>query len=111
MRLPRGGHTRTGQRDSGHLAGSPSATVVGHRTGHKPNVKRRVEAVDKPRVDGAYVHQHLNFISFGKVHGRKAKASNRTMGNPAVRHYRGASGIVSHGGNEIPPSQSKERGW
>ena len=54
-----------------------------------------VEAVVKPREDGAYVHQHLNFISFGKVHGRKARASNRTMGNPAVRHYRGASGNVA----------------
>ena len=32
----------------------------------------------KPGEDGAYVHQHLNFISFGKDHGRKAKASNRT---------------------------------
>src|SRR5215831_9079137 len=49
----------------------------------------------KPREDGAYVHQHLNFIPFGKVHGRKARASNRTMGNPAVRHYRGASGNVA----------------
>ena len=49
----------------------------------------------KPREDGVYVHQHLNFITFGKVHGRKAKASNRTMGNPAVRHYRGASGDVA----------------
>jgi hypothetical protein len=25
-----------GQRDSGRLAGSPSARLVGHRTGHKP---------------------------------------------------------------------------
>jgi hypothetical protein len=63
--------------------------VVGHRTDHKPYAKRWVEAVVKPREDGAYAHQHLNFIPLGKVHGRKAKASNRTMGNPAVRHYRG----------------------
>jgi hypothetical protein len=52
--------------------------VVGHRTDYKPSVKRWVEAVVKPREDGAHVHQHFNFISFGKVHGRKAKASNRT---------------------------------
>jgi hypothetical protein len=63
--------------------------------------------VVKPREDGAYVHQRLNFTPFGKDHGRKAKASNRTMGNPAVRHYRGAFGTVSHGGNEIPPRNRK----
>ena len=77
------------------LGGLTVCTVVGHRTDPKPYVKRWVEAVVKPREDGAYVHQHLNFILFGKVHGRKAKASNRTMGNPAVRHYRGASGNVA----------------
>jgi len=80
------------------LGGLTVSTVAGHRTGHKPYAKRWVEAVVKPREDGAYAHQHLNFIPFGKVHGRKAKASNRTTGNPAVRHYRGATGNVSHGG-------------
>jgi len=55
-----------GRRDSGHLAGSLSATVVGHRTGLKSYV-RWVEAVVKPGEDGACVHQHLNFILFGKV--------------------------------------------
>ena len=60
------------------LGGLTVSTVAGHRTGHKPYAKRWVEAVVKPREDGAYVHQHLNFIPFGKVHGRKAKASNRT---------------------------------
>ena len=53
------------------------------------------EPVVKPREGGAYVHQPLNLISFGKDQGRKAKASNRTTGNPAVRHYRGASGNVA----------------
>ena len=60
------------------LGGLTVCTVVGHGTDPKPYVKRWVEAVVKPREDGAYVHQHLSFISFGKVHGRKAKASNRT---------------------------------
>ena len=77
------------------LGGLTVGTVDGHRTGHKPYVMRWVEAVVKPREDGAYVHQHLNHILFGKVHGRKAKASNRTLGNPAVRHYRGALGTVA----------------
>src|SRR6516165_12748666 len=30
----------------------------------------------------------------GKAQGRKTKTPNRTMGNPAVRDYRGASGNV-----------------
>src|SRR5215472_13151129 len=91
---PCGSH-RHGAKGLWALGGLTVSTVVGHRTDPKPYAKRWVEAVDKPRVDGAYVHQHLNFISFGKIHGRKAKASNRTMGNPAVRHYRGASGNVA----------------
>jgi hypothetical protein len=91
------------------LGGPTVSTVVGHRTGHKPYVKRWVEAVVKPGEDGAYVHQHLNFISCGKDHGRKAKASNRTMGNPAVRHYRGATGNVSHGGTVNPSGNRKSR--
>jgi hypothetical protein len=45
--------------------------------------------------DGAYVHQRLNLGTKGKAHRRNAKASNRTTGNPAVRHYRGASGNVA----------------
>jgi len=60
------------------LGGLTLSTAVGLRTDAKPYAKRWVEAVVKPREDGAYVHQHLNFISYGKVHGRKAKASNRT---------------------------------
>ena len=63
--------------DSGHLAGTPSARWSGTEPAIS-RAKRWVEAVVKPREDGAYVHQHLNFIPFGKVHGRKAKASNRT---------------------------------
>ena len=83
--------------------------MVGHRTGHKPYVKRWVEAVVKPGEDGAYVHQHLNFISCGKDHGRKAKASNRTMGNPAVRHYRGGHGKRKPWWDCEPVRQSKEQ--
>ena len=60
------------------LGGLTVSTAVGHRTGHKPYAKRWVEVVVKPREGGVYVHQPLNFISLGKVPGRKAKASNRT---------------------------------
>src|SRR5215472_1445459 len=91
------------------LGGLTLSTAVGLRTDAKPYAKRWVEAVVKPREDGAYVHQHLNFIPYGKVHGRRAKASNRTTGNPAVRHYRGATGNVSHGGTVNPFCNRKSR--
>ena len=86
VRLPDEGYTRIRAKGLWALGGLTVSTVVGHRTDHKPYAKRWVEAVVKPGEDGAYVRQHLSFISLGKVHGRKAKASNRTMGNPAVRH-------------------------
>jgi hypothetical protein len=94
----------------GLWAGSPSARW----SGTEPAIsrcKRWVEAVVKQREDGAYVYQHLNFISFGKVPGRKAKASNRTMGNPAVRHYRGAAGKRKPWWDCEPVLQSKEQEW
>lgn len=74
---PRGTHPH-GAKGLWALGGLTVSAVVGHRTGHKPYAKRWVEAVVKPGEDGAYAHQHLSFISFGKGHGRKAKASNRT---------------------------------
>ena len=107
---PWGSHSH-GAKGLWALGGLTVSTVVGHRTGHKRYAKRWVEAVVKPREDGAYVHQHLNFISFGKVHGRKAKASNRTMGNPAVRHYRGAAGKRKPWWDCEPVLQSKEQEW
>ena len=51
----------------------------------------------------------LKPLPTGKVHGRKARASNRTMGNPAVRNYRGAAGNVSHGGIVNPACNRKSR--
>jgi hypothetical protein len=45
--------------------------------------------------DGAYANQCLNLADDGKAHRRQAKVSNRTLGNPAVRDYRGASGNVA----------------
>jgi hypothetical protein len=61
------------------------------------------------RHRGAYVLQHLNLSPSGKVHGRNARASNRTTGNPAVRDYRGAAGNVSHGGTVNPSCYRKSR--
>jgi len=57
--------------------------------------RARDEARSKPFDDGTYAHQRLNLGTKGKAHGRNAKASNRTTGNPVVRHYRGASGNVA----------------
>ena len=74
---PWGSHPR-GAKGLWALGGLTISTAVGHRTDPQPYAQRWAEAVVKPREDGAYVHQHLNFISSGKVHGRKAKASNRT---------------------------------
>jgi hypothetical protein len=59
VRLPDGGYTRIWAKGLWALGGPTVSTVVGHRTGHKPYAKRWVEAVVKPREEGAYVHQHL----------------------------------------------------
>ena len=69
------------------LGGLTVCAVVGHRTDHKPYVKRWVEAVDKPREDGAYVHQHLNFISFWEGSWKKGqgfKPDHGKTGCPAL---------------------------
>src|SRR5215831_9891967 len=63
---PWGSH-RTGRRDSGHLAGSPSARW----SGTEPTISRMPSqevgrGCGQTKEDGAYVHQHLNFISFGR---------------------------------------------
>ena len=50
------------------------------------------EAINKPAVAGVHANQRLNLAGTGKADRRNAKASNRHLGNPAVRHYRGASG-------------------
>jgi len=63
--LPWGSHPH-GAKGLWVLGGLTVSTVVGHRTGHKPYAKRWVEAVVKPREDGAYAHQHLNFVSLGR---------------------------------------------
>ena len=60
------------------LGGLTVSTAVGHSTGHSADAKRWVEAVVKPGSRGAYVLQHLNLSPSGKVHGKQARASNRT---------------------------------
>ena len=97
-----------GRRDSGHLAGSPSARW----SGTEPAISRMSEVgrgcgQTKGRwgVRAPALKPHLVWEGPWK----KAKASNRTMGNPAVRHYRGAAGNVSHGGIVNPVCNRKSR--
>src|SRR6516225_8211340 len=71
--------------------------------------KRWVEAVVKPEKDGAYVYQHLNLCSFWEGPRKKGQGFKPDLGKPAVRHYRGAAGNVSHGGNVNPSCNRKSR--
>lgn len=69
------------------LGGLTVCTVVGHRTDHKPYGKRWIEAVVKPRADGAYVHQHLTFILFWegpRKKGQGFKPDRGKSGRPAL---------------------------
>ena len=43
---------------------------------------------------GAYADQRFNLAKLGRLKEERAKTPNRTLGNPAVRDYRGASGNV-----------------
>jgi hypothetical protein len=95
VRLPNGGHTRIGQRDSGRLAGSPSARWSGTEPAIKPLPRGGSRLWSNQGKGGACAPALKPHLHIGKVHGRKAKASNRTTGNPAVRHYRGATGNVA----------------
>jgi hypothetical protein len=65
--------------------------------------------VVKPDEDGAYVYQHLNLPSFREGPRKKGQDFKPDPGNPAVRHYRGATGNVSHGGHENPSCNRKSR--
>ena len=50
-RLPSGGNTDNGQRDSGHLAVPSSSAAVRHRAGAKPT-RQWNKAMGKPRKSG-----------------------------------------------------------
>jgi hypothetical protein len=110
VRFPHGGHTRMGQRDSGHLAGPRSARWSGTEPAIS-RAKRWVEAVVKPGEDGAYVSSALKLQLDREGPRKRGQGFKPDRGNPAVRHYRGAAGNVSHGGNVNPVLQSKEQEW
>ena len=77
-RLPMGGNTDCGQRDSGYLAVSTSAGVAGLiKPVQSPDavLETRLWANYGVRV---YANQRLSLGEEGKAYGGKAKTSNRT---------------------------------
>src|SRR6266851_2134498 len=94
-RLPMGGNTDCGQRDSGYLA--VSNVSVGGRLDKTGAVAGRCpgdEAVGKPRSQGV-CEPALSLGEEGKALWRKSQDFKPDRGNPAVRHYRGATGNVA----------------
>ena len=94
-RLPMGGNTDCGQRDSGYLA--VSNVSVGGRLDKTGAVAGRCpgdEAVGKPRSQGV-CEPALEPWRRGKGLWRKSQDFKPDRGNPAVRHYRGATGNVA----------------
>ena len=57
---------------------------------------------------GAYTDQRLNLSKLGKATA-ESQGFKPDPGNLAVRDYRGASGIVSHGGT-VNPSCNRKSG-
>ena len=70
-RLSGGGHTRTGRRDSGHLAVS-NVSMGGRldKTGVVAGCWPGDEAGGKPGAQGAYTNQRFNLCALGKAHRR-----------------------------------------
>jgi len=94
-RLPMGGNTDRGQRDSGYLV--VSNVGVGGRLDKTGAVAGRCpgdEAVGKPRSQGV-CEPALEPWRRGKGLWRKSQDFKPDRGNPAVRHYRGATGNVA----------------
>jgi len=104
---PWGSHPH-GARDSGHLAGPRSARWSGTEPAIS-RAKRWVEAVVKPGQDGAYVSSALKLHLDWEGPRKRGQGFKPDRGNPAVRHYRGAAGNVSHGGNVNPSCNRKSR--
>jgi hypothetical protein len=56
---------------------------------------------------GAYTDQRLNLSKLWEGSQKKCRGFKPDPGNLAVRHYRGASGNVSHGGTVNPACNRK----
>src|SRR6266849_7877706 len=104
-RLPNGGNTGRGQRDSGHLAVFIGSAVAGLRAGDKPT--HVVERGCGPTTEvGVYANQRLNLADNGKADGRKAKVPNRTR-EIRPSGLSGGLGKRGHGGTGIPHRNRK----
>ena len=105
-RLPMGGNTDCGQRDSGYLAVSTSAWVAGLiKPVQSPDavLETRLWANHGVRV---YANQRLSLGKEGKAYGGKAKTSNRT-GEIPPSGIIGSLGKRDVGGNVQPPRNRK----
>jgi len=93
-RLCDGGNADIAQRDSGSWWFRRSAGW----SDTEPTMNHTSEmelGFGQTTKGGAYCESALKPRPTGKAQGRKAKTPNRTLGNPAVRDYRGASGNVA----------------
>jgi len=82
-----------GKRDSGHLAGTPSARWSGTEPAIS-RAKRWVEAVVKPGEEGAYVSSALKLHLDWEGPRKRGQGFKPDRGNPAVRHYRRTNDIM-----------------
>ena len=76
------------------LVVSSFSGVVGHRADNKLTYEMELGLEQTTKVWGV-CESALKPHQTGKAQGRKAKTPNRTLGNPAVRDYRGASRNVA----------------
>src|SRR5215467_13787018 len=67
------------------------------------------EAVSKPGGAGVYTNQRLNLSQPREGPRRICQGFKPDLGNPAVRHYRGASGTVRHG-ETVNPFRNRKSG-
>jgi len=65
--------------------------------------------VGKPGVAGVYTNQRLNLSKPWEGPRKICQGFKPDSGNLTVRHYRGASGNVRHGGN-VNPFRNRKSG-
>jgi hypothetical protein len=93
-RLCDGGNADIAQRDSGSW--SFRRSVGWSDTEPTMNLTWEMElGLEQTTEAGVDCESALKPHQTGKARGRQTKTPNRTLGNPAVRDYRGASGNVA----------------
>jgi hypothetical protein len=84
IRLPNRGHTKVGQRGSGHLAVSPSGWVAGLIKPAQRPCWLGDEAGGKPGAAEANTNQRLTLANLGRL-TEDSQGFKPDLGNPAVR--------------------------